>query len=66
MGQATEWRDKATYYWNLSKSVKDYDLCEQYAEIAVRFLDLAEKLEDRITSDVPRALDLKQRAERPE
>ena len=42
MSQATEWREKAKFYWNLSKSVMDYDLCEQYAELAARYLDLAE------------------------
>jgi hypothetical protein len=46
MGQSSEWRDKAAYYWGLSKTVMDYELCEQYAELAARYLDIAEKLED--------------------
>ena len=49
MGQSSEWRDKAAYYWGLSKTVIDYDLSEQYAEIAARYLDMAEKLEDEAT-----------------
>ncbi len=51
MGQASDWREKATYYWSLSKSTRDYDLCEQYAELAARYLDLAEKLEDQAMDD---------------
>jgi len=54
MTQATEWREKATFYWNLSKSVRDYDLCEQYAELAARYLDLAERLESPMTGYVAR------------
>jgi len=45
MGQSAEWRDKAAQYWSLSKAVNDYDLCEQYAELAARYLDMAEQLE---------------------
>jgi len=51
MGQETEWRAKASYYWNLSKTVMDYELSEQYAELAARYLDLAEKLADQAMSD---------------
>lgn len=47
MGKSSEWRDKAAYYWGLSKTVMDYDLCEQYAELAARYLDIAEQLEDQ-------------------
>jgi hypothetical protein len=54
MTQATEWREKATFYWNLSKSVVDYDLCEQYAELAARYLDLAERLEGQTTGGAAR------------
>jgi hypothetical protein len=50
MSQATVWREKAKFYWNLSKSVMDYDLCEQYAELAARYLDLAEALENQAAS----------------
>ena len=60
MGQSSEWGDKAAYYWGLSKTVFDYDLCEQYAEIAARYLDLAEKLEDQATGSA--ALDAQSRA----
>jgi hypothetical protein len=49
MGQSTEWRDKAMYYWKLSKTEMDYDLCEQVAELAARYLDMAEKVEDQAT-----------------
>jgi hypothetical protein len=49
MGQSSQWRDKATYYWGLSKTVMDYDLSEQYAELAARYLDIAERLEDQAT-----------------
>jgi len=51
MGRSSEWRDKAAYYWSLSKTAMDYDLCEQYAELAARFLDMAEELEDQIMRD---------------
>lgn len=45
MGASSEWRDKAAYYWRLSKAAMDYDLCEQYAELAACYLDLAEARE---------------------
>lgn len=48
MGHSSEWRDQAAYYWSLSKSVADYDLCEQYAELAARYLDMAEDREEQM------------------
>jgi hypothetical protein len=54
MSQATVWREQAKFYWNLSKSVMDYDLCEQYAELAARYLDLAEALENQAASGAAR------------
>jgi hypothetical protein len=45
MGQPSDWRERAAYYWNLSKTVRDYDLSEQYAELAARYLDMAEKFD---------------------
>jgi hypothetical protein len=51
MGQASEWRDKAAYYWSLSKALMDYDLCEHYAEIAARYLDIAEEIDDPMMDD---------------
>jgi len=50
MGQSSDWRDKAAYYWGLSKTMTDYDLCEHYAEIAARYLDMAETLDDEATA----------------
>jgi hypothetical protein len=48
MGQPSQWRDKASYYWSLSKTAANYDLCEHYAELAARCLDVAQDLEDRM------------------
>jgi hypothetical protein len=51
MGRSSEWHDKAAYYWSLSKAVLDYDLCEHYAEIAARYLDIAEETREPMMDD---------------
>jgi hypothetical protein len=45
MAQSSEWRDKAASYWNMSKTMTEYHLCEHYAELAAQCLDMAEELE---------------------
>jgi len=46
MRRSEEWRDKATEYWEKAKTLSDFDLSEQYFELAALCLDMAEKLED--------------------
>jgi hypothetical protein len=38
----TAWRERASEYLAMSKSVDDLRLQEQYAELAARYLDMAE------------------------
>jgi hypothetical protein len=45
--QPVDWREKANEYWNKAKAATDYELREQFAELAARCLDMAEKLEDQ-------------------
>jgi hypothetical protein len=51
MRQPAEWREKAFEFWDMSKSVEDDRLREQYAELAARYLDMAERLEDEAVAD---------------
>jgi hypothetical protein len=44
------WREKATLYWEKARTTEDLDLREQYAELAARYLDMAEKFEDRMVA----------------
>ena len=46
MKHPAEWREKATLYWEKARTTKDFDLREQYTELAARYLDMAEKFED--------------------
>ncbi|HXP73499.1 MAG TPA: hypothetical protein VN823_05080 [Stellaceae bacterium] len=50
MRQATEWREKATEYWNKAKMANDYDIHERFAELAARYLDMAQNVEDRLVA----------------
>lgn len=50
MNQAAEWRNKAALYWEKAQSTKDFELREQYTELAARYLGMAEKLEDRVVA----------------
>jgi hypothetical protein len=48
MRQPAEWREKATEYLDKSKFVADLALRQQFTELAARYLDMAEKFEDRM------------------
>jgi hypothetical protein len=41
-----EWRAKAAEYWEMAVALSDFELSEQYFELAARCLDVAERLED--------------------
>jgi hypothetical protein len=45
--EPADWRKKATEYWDKAQRATDYYLREQFAELAARYLDMAEKFEDR-------------------
>ena len=45
-----EWREKAALYWEQAQSAVDFDLREQLTELAVRYLQMAEKYEDEVVS----------------
>jgi hypothetical protein len=45
-----EWRDKAAEYWDLAQMAKDYRIREQFTQLAARYLDMAEKFEDRVVA----------------
>jgi hypothetical protein len=47
MQTPTEWRERATLYSEKARATEDFDLREQYLELAVRYLEMAEKFEDR-------------------
>ena len=46
----SEWREKAALYWEQAKTAEDFDLREQLTELAVRYLQMAEKYEDEVVS----------------
>jgi len=50
MKEPAEWRQKATVYWEKARTTGDSDLREQYAELAARYLDMAEKFEDWVVA----------------
>ena len=50
MHRPAEWREKATLYWEKARTTEDFDLREQYNELAVRYLGMAEKFEDRVVA----------------
>jgi hypothetical protein len=45
-----EWREKAALYWEQAQSAVDFELREQLTEMAVRYLQMAEKYEDEVVS----------------
>lgn len=45
-----EWRKKAALYWEQAQSAVDFELREQLTEMAVRYLQMAEKYEDEVVS----------------
>jgi hypothetical protein len=50
MEQPEEWREKAALYSEKARATEDFDLREQFTELAVRYLEMAEKFEDRVVS----------------
>jgi hypothetical protein len=50
MLQPAEWRVRATLYSEKARATEDFDLREQYFELAVRYLEMAEKFEDRMVA----------------
>lgn len=44
------WREKAALYWEKARTTEDFDRSEQYAELAARYLEMAEKFEDQLVS----------------
>jgi len=50
MQRPAEWREKATLYSEKARTTEDFDLREQYTELAVRYLEMAEKFEDRMVA----------------
>jgi hypothetical protein len=45
--RSTEWREKSTEYTVMAKDRGNSDLQKQYAELADRYLEIAEKLESQ-------------------
>ena len=45
-----EWREKAALYWEKARATEDFNLREQYAELAARYAGMAEKFEDRMVA----------------
>ena len=43
---ADEWRERSADYWDKALSAKDRILREQFAALAARYHDMAEKLEN--------------------
>jgi hypothetical protein len=50
MQRPAEWREKATLYSEKARTTADFDLREQYTELAVRYLEMAEKFEDWVVA----------------
>lgn len=50
MQRPAEWREKATLYSEKARATEDFDLRQQYAELAARYLEMAEKYEDRVVA----------------
>jgi hypothetical protein len=51
MKQPAEWREKAALYSERARAIEDFDLREQYLELAVRYLEMAEKFDDRTVAE---------------
>jgi hypothetical protein len=50
MQQPENWRGKATIYWEKAQTTEDFELRERYTELAVQYLEMAEKFEDRVVA----------------
>ena len=50
MPRPAELRGLAQQYWEKAGTQTDFHLREQFAELAARYLDMAEKLEDRMVA----------------
>jgi hypothetical protein len=48
MQQPAEWRKKAALYSEKVRATEDFDLREQFTELAARYLEMAQKFEDRV------------------
>jgi hypothetical protein len=48
--QPMAWREKASEYWDRAKLETDYGIREQFAELAARYLDLAENFESQVVA----------------
>ena len=44
--QPSEWRERAALYSEKARATEDFDLREQYTELAARYLEMAEKFDD--------------------
>ena len=44
MQQPAEWREKTALYSEEARATEDFDLHELYTELAVRYLEMAEKV----------------------
>jgi hypothetical protein len=50
MPEPAKWREMAQQYWETAGTQTDFRLREQFAELAARYLDMAERLEDRMVA----------------
>jgi hypothetical protein len=58
MPEPAKWRGMAQQYWEKAGTQTDFRVREQFAELAARYLDMAEKLEDRmVASAATKAID---------
>jgi hypothetical protein len=48
--QPVEWREKAIEYWDKAQMEENFNLREQFAELAARYLDMAEKLDNQVVA----------------
>jgi hypothetical protein len=47
MREPAEWRQKAALCSEKARATEDFELRERYTELAARYLEMAEKFEDR-------------------
>jgi hypothetical protein len=52
MQEPAEWREKAALYSEKARATDDFDLREQFTELTVRYLEMAEKFEDHVVAAV--------------
>jgi hypothetical protein len=56
--EPAKWRETAQQYWEKAGTQTDLRVREQFAELVARYLDMAEKLEDRmVASAATKAID---------